>query len=132
MVFNLIIISLLLVVSGIAKAVMDTCADHYPVSLFKRLGWNQSYWDKKSSSNNKYKNGDKLQGPKYFLSTTILVWTTDAWHLFQMIFLTTFSLAFLLTGYLFNADFIGLIVIYVTCNVVMRMVFEFFYSEILV
>lgn len=42
---------------------------------------NQSYWNPSQSWTNKYKNNDDKQGDKYFMSSTTLVWTTDAYHL---------------------------------------------------
>lgn len=41
---------------------------------------NPSFWNPSYSWTNKYKNGDYKQGPKYFGSTSFLVWTTDGYH----------------------------------------------------
>ena len=76
---------LLVLLSAIAKAIMDVIQFKYYDSIFKE--GNSYFWNPSLSWFNKYKNLDPKQGPKFFLSTTILVWTTDAWHLFQMIFL---------------------------------------------
>lgn len=40
----------------------------------------QNWWNPNISWKNKYKNNDPTQGPKFFGSTTFLVWLTDAWH----------------------------------------------------
>lgn len=76
---------LLVLLSAIAKAVMDVIQFKYYDSIFKE--GNSYFWNPALSWANKYKNLDPKQGPKFFLSTTVLAWTTDAWHLFQMIFL---------------------------------------------
>ena len=44
---------------------------------------NPSFWNPSFSWMNKYKNGDYKQGPKYFGSTSFLVWTTDGYHLMR-------------------------------------------------
>lgn len=46
---------------------------------------NPQWWWPRLSTNNKYKNGDPAQGPKFFGSTTFLVWTTDKYHLNRML-----------------------------------------------
>ncbi len=55
---------------------------------------NQQYWNPNISWKNKYKNGDYTQGPKFPGSTTVFVWTTDAYHLVRFkrntMFLCTF------------------------------------------
>jgi len=43
--------------------------------------WNPQFWDNSQSWRNKYQGGLPENGPKYFGSTTFLVWTTDAKHL---------------------------------------------------
>ena len=70
-------------IAGVMKAVMDTLQFHYDSSPFKKFASVQQWWDPKISHTNKYKNGRKEDGPKYFGSTTFFVWITDAWHFFQ-------------------------------------------------
>jgi hypothetical protein len=94
---TIILIILLAVLSGIAKAIADTSASCYPESkltLFK----NPYYWAKSVGSDSKYKNDDPKQGEKFFGSTTFLVWLTDAWHLFTFITDVTLLAAAALTG----------------------------------
>lgn len=91
MVGILISIVSMAIIAGSAKAIMDTLQFHYHSSVFNRTGW-AKYWNPQHSWRNKYKDTDWLE-PKFPLSTTVLVWTTDAWHLFQMIRLTATSVA---------------------------------------
>jgi hypothetical protein len=72
----------LLVIAGFCEAVMDTLAHHFEDSVFS--GLNKNWWNPVYSGSNKWKNGDKSQGPKRFLSTTLLVGFYDGWHLFKM------------------------------------------------
>jgi len=65
-------------IGGAAMGIHET-AVHKPWNFPE--SWNAQYWDNSLSHTNKYKNGDKLQGPKFPLSTSLLVWTTDAKHL---------------------------------------------------
>lgn len=91
------LVIILLIISGIAKAIMDTSNFHYQNSYLKDFK-KGSFWNHKISSNNKYLNGKKENGPRFIGSTTFLVWVTDAWHLFQMIYGVTFATSFLLIG----------------------------------
>jgi len=83
---------ILLVLSGISKAIKDTVQDHFYNSIFRKL--NPAFWEKGGSWLNKYKDpasGDMT--PKFWGSTTFLAWTTDAWHLFDTLQSTFWQLA---------------------------------------
>ena len=60
-------------VSGLTDGLMDYLQ-------FKYEGKNQ-FWQPDISCNNKWKNGDKKQGEKFFGSSTVFVGLTDGWHL---------------------------------------------------
>lgn len=42
---------------------------------------NPQYWNPYDSWDNKWKNGDPLQGERFFGSSTFLAWTTDGYHM---------------------------------------------------
>ncbi|MCB0553436.1 MAG: hypothetical protein KDD02_07780 [Phaeodactylibacter sp.] len=80
----LIILTLILwAISGAANGVTDTLQFHYSTSIFRKL--NPLFWDPKLSWRNKYRDGDPEKGARFPGSTTWLVWTTDALHLFDTI-----------------------------------------------
>lgn len=94
---------LLLLVAGVSNGIMDTLQFHYGKSLFPKvegetlLGQDREFWDPEISWKNKYRDydaGDKR--PAFWLSTTALVFLTDAWHLFQFIMLSAFQLAIII------------------------------------
>lgn len=90
----LIILSVVFsILSGISKAVMD-------LSEESKIKGNPLFWHKNKSWQNKWKNGDKKQGEKFFGSSRWFVSLTDAWHLFGLIFRLSFAISFLLAGYL--------------------------------
>lgn len=123
---------LLLAASGISKAVKDTLSDHYSTSIFNRF--DPKFWDKSVSSVNKYKDqlNDDLS-PKFIGSTTFLVWTTDAWHLFDTIQSTCWQIALSLYIMDNNALPIWYIPIIVSCiKLCVSLPFELFYSKILI
>lgn len=64
---------------GMFEAVMDKLNFHFEKSIFKGLA-NQQFWDPTLSWRNKWKLGVKKNGEKFPLSSTVLVFTTDAWH----------------------------------------------------
>ena len=59
---------------------------------------NGYFWNPVYSSLNKWKDGIKKRGEKFFGSSTFFVGTTDAWHLFQTVRDVAFALAFFLLG----------------------------------
>ena len=69
-----------IVLAGICKAIKDTLNFHFETSVFKNLG---KFWCPAISWKNKYK--DDLITPKFFGATTIFVWITDGWHLFDFL-----------------------------------------------
>lgn len=80
----------LMVLSGVAKAVKDTLAHHFMISIFSRL--DPDFWDSSRSWLNKYEK-DNYPKPRFLGSTTFFVWTTDGWHLFDTIQSTAWQLA---------------------------------------
>jgi hypothetical protein len=74
---------LLFLFAGICEAIMDKLQFHYDSTIFKDYG-NQLFWNPAISWKNKYKDGDPTNGEKFFLSKTLLVGFTDAWHMFKL------------------------------------------------
>lgn len=97
------IISTLLFVSlaAVSESVMDKLQFHFERSVFARLK-NKQWWNPKTSWRNKWKNGNKEEGEKFFLSSTIFVFTTDAWHLFKTIRNLFILLSFVSANLVFN------------------------------
>jgi hypothetical protein len=74
---------LLFILSGMFEAVMDKLQFHYDLSIFKNFK-NQLFWDPKISWKNKYEDGNPMKGERFFLSKSLFVGVTDAWHLFKL------------------------------------------------
>lgn len=70
--------------AGMQEGGAETLKFHFYKVRKKYPGVNEKYWNPDISWVNKYKNGDVNQGPKYFGSTSFLVWTTDGYHLLRM------------------------------------------------
>jgi hypothetical protein len=77
----LIVSGLFLILTGICKAVSDKLQFHFHESVFRNL--NQMWWNPELSWQNKWEQGDPKFGPRFWLSTTVLVFVTDAWHFFN-------------------------------------------------
>jgi hypothetical protein len=125
----MIVLALILVIlSGIAEAVIDTLNFHYYDSIFRSM--NQFWWNPEWSWMNKYSDV-KSMSPRFFGSVTFLVWTTDAWHLFKSIRSSALWTGSCLAGAWCSSYhwsvFIGMIVAIVLLN---RLVFELFYSKV--
>lgn len=76
--------AILISIAAIANGIMDVLANHFDQSRFRRLS---NWWNPARSWRMKWKNGDPAQGERFLLSSTALVWLTDAWHLFKGIML---------------------------------------------
>ncbi len=120
----MILTVILLIVSFSAKAAKDTLNFHCRKSIFKNL--NMYYWDPSLSWANKYKNSYTSE-PRFFLSTTLLVFLTDAYHLFQFISLNSWVLALAINieTFAWYWNFIGIRIIYM-------IVFNLMFDKILI
>jgi len=77
-------ISIILVaLAAVCNSIMDILRDKFEQSVFSNKNLDRRYWDAKISWQNKWHGGNRNLGEKFFGSSTFLVWTTDAWHLFK-------------------------------------------------
>ena len=110
MTVTLIILSVVFsILSGISKAVMD-------LSEESKIKGNPLFWHKNKSWQNKWKNGDKSQGEKFWLSSTFFVAQTDAWHLFGVLFRVFYAKVYICIGLLISIDIwytFGALVVYI-------------------
>lgn len=110
MTITLIILSVVFsVVAGISKAIMDTSEEGV-------IKWNPLFWHKNKSWQNKWKNGDKSQGEKFFGSSRWFVLFTDAWHLFGALFRAFYAKVYICVGLLISIDIwytFGALVVYI-------------------
>ena len=123
------IISLILVgVSAMAEAIMDKLNFHFEKSIFVNKE-NQLFWNPIESWKNKWK--EDLKTEKFIGSSTIFVFTTDAWHLFKA--LRTFFLWTAVAFMIFTASefsIYGIIALIGTVALLKSAIFELFYSKL--
>ena len=84
------------IVSGFSKAVCDLSEEGNLKFLPER------FWNKYMSWKNKWKNGDKAQGEKFWGSSRWFVMFTDGWHLFGLIERVGFIVTYTATGMLIS------------------------------
>jgi len=96
---------ILIIIAGVCDAVMDKLKSHFSKSIFKNL--NGLFWNPSISWPNKWEVGSTTK-EKFFGSSTFLVWTTDAWHLFKSIKLMCIMAAIVFYAPMINwwADFL--------------------------
>ena len=94
----LLFIFSLVIIAGLANGTMDSLQFHYDETPFEK---GSQFWDPGISWKNKY--ATDAEGtlifplrPKFFGSTTFLVFLTDGWHLMQMIMFAAFRTAIVL------------------------------------
>jgi hypothetical protein len=78
---NKILTGSLVFVSGAAKGFNETLQFNYPIFEKTFPGAKKQWFDPKVSWRNKYEGGNPDNGPKFFLSTSLLVMFTDQYHL---------------------------------------------------
>jgi len=83
----------LAVLSGMFDAVCDTLMHHFNISIFSGKS---NWWNPKESWKYKYKLDDPKNGSRFPGSTTVLVFTTDAWHFFKFLRKTCVETAMML------------------------------------
>lgn len=73
---------LLIIFSGISESIMDKLNFHFEKSIFSNKDkYKQIFWNPIESWKNKWK--DDLKTERFIGSSTLFVFTTDAWHLFK-------------------------------------------------
>jgi hypothetical protein len=118
------LIFLFFAIAAISEAVMDSLAHHFKESWF--CTFNERFWNPAVSGVNKWKNGDKKQGERFFLSSTLLVGVTEAWHLFKTIRTFTIFCGFGCIEYFFTNS----IMVTISSRVVFGIVFTVFYKAL--
>ena len=116
---------LFLILAAICNAVMDVLSTRFYVSIFGNFK-NRQFWDWNISWRNKWSWGDKANGEKFFLSSSMLSFMTDGWHLAKGLMIVFISLAIVSYKPLF-----GLIDI-ILFNCIWGIVFELFYTKLLI
>ena len=114
-----------LILAAICNAVMDVLSTRYYVSIFGNFK-NKQFWDWNISWRNKWQWGDKANGEKFFLSSSMLSFMTDGWHLAKALMIVFISLAIVCYKPLF-----GLIDL-ILFNCIWGITFELFYSKLLI
>lgn len=78
---NKILTGSLVLVAGSARGFNETLQFNYKMFEKAFPGANQQWFDPQVSWRNKYEGGNPDNGPKFFLSTSMLVMFTDQYHL---------------------------------------------------
>ncbi len=111
MTITLIILSVVFsVLAGISKAICDL-SEEGKIKFYKK-----TFWIKDLSWQNKWKNGDKKQGERFWGSSRWFVAQTDAWHLFGVLFRAFYAKVYICIGLLISIDIwytFGILVAYV-------------------
>jgi hypothetical protein len=89
---------LFIIIAAAGKAVMDTLRFHFDNSIFAK--YKDNTWVNPALSwQNKWKHKSRFLD---LLFSTVLVWTTDAWHFFQHIFLMFLFFSMIPLGFVFH------------------------------
>lgn len=116
--------------AAVCNAIMDKLQFHYTSSIFTKL--NPLFWNPLNSWRNKWKDGRKANGERFFLSSTVLVAFTDAWHLFQFLqntfIFTALAVAF---GAAAGFNWVGNLSVFVVMRTIYSGVFEVAFKWVL-
>jgi hypothetical protein len=89
---------LLIIFSGVSEAIMDKLNFHFEKSIFSNEKYKQIFWNPIESWKNKWK--EDLKTERFLGSSTIFVFTTDAWHLFKFFRNTSLFIGLGLLGFI--------------------------------
>jgi hypothetical protein len=138
MLLFILISTLLISIAAICEASMDKLEFQWHKSIFatKPRLLREDFWNPYFSWKNKYSNIETKE-PKFFGSTTFLVFLTDGWHLFKFLknlflFLTILFSFFI--GHLYNltTSFLLFSLMYVVyLRIVHAFIFVLFFEKIL-
>lgn len=124
----LITISIIcLIISGLSEAIMDKLQFHFDKSIYSnKEKYNQLFWNPIESWKNKWK--DDLKTEKFLGSSTLFVFTTDAWHLFKFFRNTSLFIGLGLLPFItFNP-----IIMLIMLRIIYGLTFTLFFDKILV
>jgi hypothetical protein len=116
----------LIVAAAACEAVMDKLQFHYDKSIFSDSKYKQTFWNPNLSWVNKWKDSSARE-ERFLGSSTIFVFTTDAWHLFKFFRNTALFIALPLLCFGPNHLIIEMII----ARVVYGLTFTLYFDKIL-
>jgi hypothetical protein len=124
----LTILGLLFVAAAsVSEAIMDKIQFHYDISIFSQYKYKQTFWNPNLSWVNKWKDSSAKQ-EKFLGSSTIFVFTTDAWHLFKF-----FRNTFLFIGLpLLSFGSMNIILAAILARIIYGLIFTICFDKLLI
>lgn len=122
MILFIILLIISSILSGVCEAIMDALNFNFYGSVFSKL--NPKWWHREESANNKDVEGSKL---KKILYKTVLVFTTDGWHLFKALH-SLFLFCIMGLSYLLATNLIFFIGIFGASYFLKKIIFEYSYK----
>ena len=124
----LTILGLLFVAAAsVSEAIMDKIQFHYDISIFSQYKYKQTFWNPNLSWVNKWKDSSAKE-EKFLGSSSIFVFTTDAWHLFKF-----FRNTFLFIGLpLLSFGSINIILAAILARIIYGLVFTICFDKLLI
>ena len=116
----------LIVAAAVSEAIMDKIQFHYDRSIFSDPKLKQTFWNPNESWKNKWKDDWKTE--RFPGSSTIFVFTTDAWHLFKFFRNTSLFIGLPLLMFGFNHIIIEMIM----ARIMYGITFTLYFDKILV
>ena len=124
---NIYILGGLMSTYVVSKAARDVVAAKFKTSLFKDK--NVDWWHTNRSWRNKYHLGNPNLGARFFLSTSLLKFTTDAWHMFNAISQWCVVGVLLIALYDDSYHIVHKIVAFLVMNIFYTLLYDFFYKK---
>ncbi len=126
-------IAVLLFLAAVSNSVMDVLQFRYSASVFAKPPFQQQFCNPQLSWKNKWKNGNPAEGESFLGSSTIWVFTTDAWHLAQFCMFTFFELIVVVTYYWWKTPKLYVSVLqFIMLKIFFGLTFELFFTAVLI
>jgi hypothetical protein len=117
---------ILIILAAVSESIMDKLQFHYEKSIFSNELYKQAFWDPSKSWVNKWE--EDLKTEKFLGSSTIFVFTTDAWHLFKFIRNTSLFIGLPILA----LSPLNIIIEIVLARVIYGLVFTLFFDKLLI
>lgn len=122
---NTLILFILVIIAAVSNAVMDKIKSHHSHSVFKNLS---DFWNPATSWRYKWADGSTTE-ERFWLSSTVLVFTTDAWHLAQFIMLKAFFILPFIYEPITNYWFIDFVILHTIFSGVFEICFTYVFEK---
>lgn len=122
---------ILTIIIGVSFALIDTISNRFSSSIFSNIKNPKIkfFFNQKESWILKYKDGVPKKGERFFGSTTILSFITDAWHLFKSLIIVSIFLLAVFESYIIGIWYVDIAICFAIYFISFELCFRNFFMK---